>query len=585
MNAQTPYPQNARPSLWDRAQLAAWHGLAAWSLRGFEGRLASAPARNVATLHSILSLNAGSDFGRAHRFKELLQDPDPVAAFRAQVPLSRYSDYAPYVARIAAGEAQVLTTDPVHMLAGSSGTTDRPKRIPRTRRAQRHHLQLAVLAEQAVLAKARPASRRPNQGINLMSCYASPAPDTYRVPVLAGPNVGMARMRPLMPLLWCAPPPVYEVADPVAAQYLHALFALRYSHALYIQAPFAPQVVAWMTLIQQRQAALIDDLRTGHLAGCPGLPPEEKAAIEPYLRPEPARAAVVAEALGQGPAGLLPRLWPDLQYVWAVSAGSFALSLPRLRQLCGPDLLIQSGCHAASEGVVGISLRADGIDEYVLAVGAAYFEFLPLSTADAVSPVPVDLPDLRVGTEYELVLTSCAGLYRYRLGDVIRITGWAQATPTFEFLYRRGTLVNLVGEKTSEFHTAEAIRQTVALWTDGPAAVHEYTVAANLCEGIGRYTFYVELAGARVPGSLSAAESRLDEVLGSINPYYQSSGRRPGRLAPATLKIVRPGTFAALLDLQRHFAAPVTATQVKVPRLVTRPDQVALLESQVLASP
>src|SRR5690606_25419329 len=129
-----------------------------------------------------------------------------------------------------------------------------PKRIPRTRRAQRHHLSLVVLAEQAGIDRGIPGATGQRRGINLTSVYSPPGSEAGTVPVMAGPNAGMARLRRQIPHLWCSPVPVYEVADPVAAQYLHALFAIRYADALYIQTPFAPQLVGWFTLMARRRA-------------------------------------------------------------------------------------------------------------------------------------------------------------------------------------------------------------------------------------------------------------------------------------------------------------------------------------------
>lgn len=578
----------ANPATWStRLRLAAFHLAARWSLARFERQLRRAPERNLEVLRETLTRNADSAWGRQHGFGALLAAPDLLAAWQDRIPLTTYADYEPYIERIAAGEPGVLTTDPVHMLAGSSGTTDRPKRLPRTRRAQRHHLTLVVLAEQAVVDRDVPGARRPRRGINLMSGYAPPAPGSCAVPVMAGPNAGMARLRRHIPLLWCAPEPVYTVADPVAALYLHALFALGYPAALYLQSPFAPQIVAWFGLLQTHQAELLRDLQAGTLAAGLSLTAEERAALEPYRRADPARAAAVAAALAGGLEGIVPRLWPELRYVRTVTSGSFALSLPRLRWLCGPDVVIHSGCHSSSEGVIGINLKADGSTEYVLAVGTAFFEFLPVALADADPPPTVALQALAVGTEYEIVLTSSAGLYRYRLGDVIRVTGWRQAAPTFRFLYRRGTVVNLIGEKTSEQHTAQALSRAVSAWLGHPDPVRDYTVNAVITEGVGRYTFYVELsASLPVPaGDGSDVEALLDASLGAVNPYYDTSGRRLGRLAPARLRVVRPGTFDSLLELQRQHAAPATATQVKVPRLVTRPEQIAWLESQVVEPP
>ena len=567
-----------------RLQLAAFHAAARWMLARFKLRLRHAPALNTQALRDTLKRNAGSVYGVKHDFQRLLAASDLVAAFQAQVSLSTYGDYEPYITRIASGETNVLTRDPVHMLAGSAGTTGRPKRIPRTRRAQRHHMALVVLAGQAVVDQGVPGARLPYRGISLMSFYAPPAPETGRIPVMAGPNAGIARVRRYIPVLWCAPEPVYGVADPVAAFYLHALFALRDADALYIETPFASQVAGWLGLIQSRQAELLRDLQLGTVTTELPLTDDERHALQPHLHADPARAAAVAAAFAHGFQSIVPRLWPNLRYISTVTSGSFALSLPRLRWYCGPTLPIYSVCHSSSEGVIGLNLQVDGSTNYVLAIGTAFFEFIALLDADTVQPPTVPLRDLIVGAEYEIVLTSSAGLYRYRLGDVIRVTGWHASAPTFQFLYRRGTVLNLIGEKTSEFHTAQAICAAMSEWLDQPDAVHEYTVTGCLEKDVGRYTFYVELSSLATAqrACIAEGEALLDASLCAINPYYRSSGREPGRLGPPTLKVVRAGTFASLLELQRHYAAPAAATQIKIPRVVTRPEQLALLEAQVV---
>lgn len=571
-----------------RTRLQHWvlHAAGRLALKRFQRRLPVARAVNSRELRDILERNAATDFGRTHDFPSLLAGSDLVTTFRQQVPLSTYQELLPYVERIKQGESAVLTLDPVHMLAGSSGTTSSPKRIPRTRRAQRHHLSLVVLAEQAVIDRDIAGARQPRRGINLMSLAASPAPEVSSVPILAGPNAGMTRLQRLIPLLWCAPPAVYAVADSVTALYLQALFALKAPDALYIETPFAPQITGWFALMEQHHQQLVKDLATGTLAPHLALTPAERTAIEATLTPDPGRAAQVAEQFAAGFQGIIPRLWPELYYLRTVTSGSFALSLPRLRWLAGPDLPIHSGCHSSSEGIIGINLKADGSTDYVLAIGTAFFEFIPLSFADARQPPTRDLAALEVGQDYELVITSSAGLYRYRLGDVIRITGWVGEAPTFQFRYRRGTLLNLVGEKTSEAHTASALVTSLSRWLQSPDPVKDYAVASHVGDGCGRYTFYVELDGSvSVPTmDLSQPIAWLDEALGHENPYYLSSGRHPCRLASPELKLVRPGAFDALLALQAARAAPVTSTQLKVPRTITSPEQLQLLESFVEAT-
>ena len=59
------------------------------------------------------------------------------------------------------------------------------------------------------------------------------------------------------------------------------------------------------------------------------------------------------------------------------------------------------------------------------------FKLMLLSYYISFSPIQAE-----VGKNYEVVLTSTMGLYRYRLGDVVKITGKFFTTPNYEFLYR-----------------------------------------------------------------------------------------------------------------------------------------------------
>ena len=46
------------------------------------------------------------------------------------------------------------------------------------------------------------------------------------------------------------------------------------------------------------------------------------------------------------------------------------------------------------------------------------------------------IDEVEVGGRYELVLTTCSGLYRYRNGDVIQIVGFHENCPVLRMLYR-----------------------------------------------------------------------------------------------------------------------------------------------------
>ena len=57
-----------------------------------------------------------------------------------------------------------------------------------------------------------------------------------------------------------------------------------------------------------------------------------------------------------------------------------------------------------------------------------------------------------------MVITN-NGLYRYRVGDVIEIKALDIKMPLFDMCYRLGSVINMVGEKTSEDHLVAVLRK------------------------------------------------------------------------------------------------------------------------------
>nr|XP_054772088.1 uncharacterized protein LOC129280057 [Lytechinus pictus] len=91
----------------------------------------------------------------------------------------------------------------------------------------------------------------------------------------------------------------------------------------------------------------------------------------------------------------------------------------------------------------------------------AFFEFIRLEDAKESQPRTFLIDELEIGKEYEIVFTQDSGLYRYRLGDVIRITGYHYNCPTFEFMYRMGLMLNLRYEKMNQVVLKEGLQSAV----------------------------------------------------------------------------------------------------------------------------
>jgi hypothetical protein len=562
--------------------LSLWEYASRRSLARFRGRLDRGPAVNEATLRGVLKRNAASEIGRRHGFDRLARSSAAAADYARALPVADYAAFRTDFERIANGATGVLFPGAPRMFVSTSGTTGDPKLFPVTRRQQNAALAFIALLTPAARDACVPGLGFRQPTATLMVASRQGRQTAAGIPVGNPSGAGIRRILALAPPFWVFPAGVLTVQDYPTALYLHALFALRAADLGCIEAIYCSHIVSWMGLIERRGAELVRDIASGSLAADLVLTARERATLTALLSPDPERARVIGQELARDPAGRMTRLWPGLRVLSSVISGAFAVSVPRLRALAGPGPALYTTCFGATEGMVGINLWGAAPERYALALGALYFEFLPVSELDAVEPRAVGLGEVERGQSYEVVITNHAGLYRYRLGDVVRIADFAGTTPVFEFDYRRGNVLDLVGEKTTEQHLRAAFARLARERFGGEPALVDFTVWPDIGTVPYRYVAYAELARGPAAPPPAGLAGRLDALLAEENPAYATLGRSNGRLDPVELRLVRPGTFDQLVGLQRDAGEGLNANQVKVPKLLRSAGQHALLQRAVL---
>lgn len=71
----------------------------------------------------------------------------------------------------------------------------------------------------------------------------------------------------------------------------------------------------------------------------------------------------------------------------------------------------------------------------------------------------VGLVDVKLGHHYELVVTTFMGLYRYRVGDILMVTGFHNNAPQFRFVEGRNVVLSIDTDKTNEEDLLNAVAQ------------------------------------------------------------------------------------------------------------------------------
>ncbi|MBW4609203.1 MAG: GH3 auxin-responsive promoter family protein [Hassallia sp. WJT32-NPBG1] len=136
-------------------------------------------------------------------------------------------------------------------------------------------------------------------------------------------------------------------------------------------------------------------------------------------------------------------LWPELKLISCWDSANAADGAGFLRSLF-PNVLVQGKGLLATEAPLTIPLiEARGC---LPMLNEVFFEF-----EDEAGKI-YRLHELEKDGVYEIILSQKGGLYRYRIGDRIRVTHFYLNTPCLEFLGRTQEISDLVGEKLhSEF--------------------------------------------------------------------------------------------------------------------------------------
>ena len=205
------------------------------------------------------------------------------------------------------------------------------------------------------------------------------------------------------------------------------------------------------------------------------------------------------------------RLWPQLDTISCWTSGASA-AFARDLSAAFPDVYLQGKGLLATEGVVTIPFADYPFP--ALAAQSGYYEFLD---REGLTHPAFDLTQ---GAEYEVVLTTHSGLYRYRLGDRVAVRGWAEGAPLLEFLGRAGAVGDLCGEKLTESFVQPRLDRIPGFRLLAPAAVP--------CPG---YILFLDAQEHDVAAAARAA-SQLDRDL-RANPQYDYS-RRLGQLSAVT---------------------------------------------------
>src|SRR5438105_3940568 len=365
-------------------------------------------------LRQIVREQAETGFGRDHGFRSIRSPED----FRRQVPIANYDQLEPYIARVRRGDIRALLSgERVLMFALTSGTTAARKTIPITpryladyRRGWNRWGLRALLDHQRISCSP------------ILQVAGDPEEFATEAGIPCGSLSGLTvRMQKrIIRFLYTFPAAASAIRDHTAKQYV----ALRLSLARpvgMIVAPNPSTLASLARLLNDRKEELLRDLRDGTLSANLPISDSVRAELAPLIKRRVRRARQL-DAIAEKTGELWPRdAWPPDRMLLATwTGGSVGPYLRQLTRFYGETFVRDLGL-LASEGRMSIPLN-DGTSSGVLDVTTHYFEFIPESEIESPQPTVLAAHEVEEGKNYFLVPTTAAGLYRYDLRDLVRVT-------------------------------------------------------------------------------------------------------------------------------------------------------------------
>lgn len=458
----------------------AWSAASWRSYAAFARSLRNPEQAQMDVLRKYLRRNEQNAFGKEHRFAKI----GSYADFQDAVPIRRYSELQPWFEESVRVTHYVTTT----------GTTSE-KRIPCTAELQREFSD-TVSAWIFDLYRQKPT-------LLAGRAFWSITPPKVQDAGLKEDSeyLGGSRKR-LIDRIMAVPAAVGHAGSMEAFWYATALTLLRRRDLRLISIWHPSFLAILLKVVAERWNELMDDLRSGGCQYLEAFPPQYRDQL--VSRPQ--------AALESNDACIL---WPDLALVSCWADGAARPAARELQKIL-PGIEVQPKGLLATEAFVSIPFRG----RHPVAVNTHFFEFEDYRG----NVVPVHL--LEEDREYEVIVTTGGGLWRYRLGDRVRVTGFLERTPSIEFVCRVGNVSDLFGEKLSEDFVGACLREVCGDYVFG-------LLAPDRTGETVHYTLFLE-GDVRAEG-----ESRLDALL-CRNPHY-SYCRKLGQLGPSRVFRIADG--------------------------------------------
>ena len=510
-------------------------------------------------LLELLRENKDTEYGKKYGFADI----HTIEEFKERVPFIEYDDVQPYIHRMMAGEKDVLVAKEPRYYAMTTGSIGVPKHIPvsELEKFSKYSVAMAFgVAEQYY---------RDTTGMGVPAGPGLNAVEIKMTQTKSGVEKGsisatLAKpVKDIIPFLLSSPWEIISSDRNMDLKYLKTRLALQYRDLAFMDSVFLCGLGDLMDYIRDNYRMLCDDIRDGKINEDVEVPDEVRELLSARIEPDLERAEELLREFEDGfDTPIIPRIWPKMSWIGGIGTGAFFPYVKRMRAYAGKSIPFNNLCYAASESFMAVA-RHMGDTAYVLIPDGGFYEFIPVMSDDDTRTLNIN--ELEVGEVYEVVVTNLSGLFRYKLHDVVEVTGYYNETPILKYIYRRNQLISLAGEKTSE----EAVRWAMEVFErETKIRINDYSIYADRSTSPAHYTMLVEPSRIVPKDRLEYCRDMMERCFKIANPTY-SDVLHSGAIGKMEVVFLQQETYRLYRDMM--ILKGTSPNQLKPVRVIDTP--------------
>ncbi|WP_405203494.1 GH3 auxin-responsive promoter family protein [Dokdonia sp. LLG6352-1] len=259
-------------------------------------------------------------------------------------------------------------------------------------------------------------------------------------------------------------------------------------------------------------------------------------------------------------------IWPNLE-VYFHGGVNFDPYLNQYQKIIPSDSFKYYEIYNASEGFFAIQGQNDSKELLLMLDYGIFYEFIPMNTYGTLDQKIIPLSEVEAGVNYAIVITTNAGLWRYKIGDTVRFT--STSPYKIKVTGRTKHHINVFGEELIIENAEQALKKATQ---ETGCEIKDYTAAPIFMDGKekGAHEWVIEFKNP--PEDMTLFNTQLDLALQEVNSDYQAKRFNNTTLNAPKIHAARENLFYDWLRENNKLGG-----QHKVPRLSNKRDFIEAL--------